>query len=139
MKALFVDTAGWIMLADESEPQHEAARSFRDEWLARSGALVSSNYVMDETLTLLRVRLGLDAAERWWDQVEGSPRVYWEWIDPARAEKARHWFFRWRDKDFSFTDCTSFVIMRERRIKNALTNDHHFVQAGFQVSPSLQR
>ena len=90
---------------------------------------------MDETLTLMRVRLGLDAAERWWEQVEGSPRVHWEWIDPGRAEKARHWFFRWRDKNFSFTDCSSFVVMKERRIRAALTNDRHFVQAGFQTHP----
>lgn len=135
MRALFVDTAGWTMLADEGDPQHRAARAFRDEWLAGAGVLVSSDFVMDETLTLLRMRLGLDAAERWWDQVEGSPRVFWEWIDPARAEKARHWFFRWRDKDFSFTDCSSFVVMKERRIRAALTNDRHFVQAGFLTHP----
>jgi predicted nucleic acid-binding protein len=135
VKALFVDTAGWTMLADEGDPQHEKARLFRDHWLAGAGVLVSSNYVMDETLTLIRVRLGLRAAERWWDQVEGSPRVHWEWIDPGRVEKARHWFFRWRDKDFSFTDCSSFVVMKERRIRAALTNDRHFIQAGFQTVP----
>ena len=123
------------MLADEGDPQHGTARSFRDEWLAGAGMLVSSDFVMDETLTLIRVRLGLDAAERWWEQVEGSQRVRWEWIDPARAEKARYWFFRWRDKDFSFTDCSSFVLMKERRIRAALTSDHHFVQAGFQMYP----
>jgi predicted nucleic acid-binding protein len=135
VKALFVDTAGWAMLADERDPQHSAARSLRDEWLAAAGTLVSSDFVMDETLTLLRIRLGLDAAERWWEQVAGSPRLHWEWIDPQRAEKARSWFFRWRDKDFSFTDCSSFVVMKERRIRAALTSDHHFVQAGFQVLP----
>ena len=135
MKALFVDTSGWAMLADESDSQHASARRFRDEWLAGAGVLVSSDFVMDETLTLIRVRLGLSAAERWWDQVDGSARLRWEWIDPARAEKARHWFFRWRDKDFSFTDCSSFVVMKERRIKSALTNDRHFIQAGFQAFP----
>lgn len=127
------------MLADEADPQHRRARSSRDEWLAGAGVLVSSNFVMDETLTLIRMRLGLDAAERWWEQVEGSPRVYWEWIDAARSEKARHWFFRWRDKDFSFTDCSSFVVMKERRIRAALTNDRHFAQAGFEVHPQAQR
>ena len=89
MKALFVDTAGWVMLADGRDPQHAVARTARDEWLAAAGTLVSSDFVMDETLTLLRVRLGLDAAERWWEQVSGSPRLRWEWIDPERAEKAR--------------------------------------------------
>ncbi|MGQ0652713.1 MAG: type II toxin-antitoxin system VapC family toxin [Betaproteobacteria bacterium] len=135
MKALFVDTAGWTMLADEDDPRHDSVRGVRDHWLESEGVLLSTDFILDETLTLLRMRLGLRAAERWWQQVEGSARVRWEWVDAARAERARHWFFRWRDKDFSFTDCTSFVVMKELRIKEALTNDRHFVQAGFQMLP----
>jgi predicted nucleic acid-binding protein len=125
------------MLADEDDPQHASARSFRDRWLHQSGLLVSTDYVMDETFTMLRARLGLRAAERWWEMVGNhSARVRWEGINPGRAEKARQWFFRWSDKDFSFTDCTSFLVMKERRIRAALTNDRHFVQAGFEVVPA---
>ena len=90
---------------------------------------------MDETLTLLRIRLGIDAAERWWEQVDSSSRVRWEYISPARAEKARGLFFRYRDKEFSFTDCTSFILMRELKVREALTTDRHFHQAGFGVRP----
>ena len=90
------------MLAHTADRQHVRARAFRDRWYEDGGSLVSTDFVMDETLTLLRMRLGLRAAESWWNQVEGSPRIRWEWIDPMRAERARHWFFRWRDKDFSF-------------------------------------
>ncbi|MGQ0652550.1 MAG: type II toxin-antitoxin system VapC family toxin [Betaproteobacteria bacterium] len=135
MKALFVDTAGWMMLADDEERHHRRARVFRDRWLERGGILVSTDFVMDETLTLLRTRLGLTSAEAWWQQYEHSARVRWEWIDPTRAASARHWFFRWRDKTFSFTDCTSFAVMKELRIKPALTNDRHFLQAGFETHP----
>lgn len=134
-KTVFVDTAGWMMLADASDPLHRRSVAWRDSWLERRGLFVSSDFVLDETLTLLRMRLGLDAAEEWWNQVEQSSRLMWDWIDPMRAEKARRWMFRWRDKTFSFTDCTSFVIMKERRTKLALTSDHHFVQAGFEVVP----
>jgi predicted nucleic acid-binding protein len=134
-KTLFVDTAGWMMLADASDPLHTHAAAYRDAWLESGGLFVSTDYVLDETITLIRFRLGLRAAEAWWNQVEGSGRLIWEWIDPPRAEKARKWLFRWRDKDFSFTDCTSFVIMRERRLRVALTSDRHFVQAGFEIAP----
>jgi len=41
--------------------------------------------------------------------------------------------FRHRDKDYSFTDCTSFVVMKELRLKDALTTDRHFRQAGFHI------
>jgi len=96
---------------------------------------VTSDYVADETLTLLRIRLGIDAAETWWQQVDGSSRVRWENISPARADKARSLFFRYRDKSFSFTDCTSFTLMRELKLREALTTDHHFLQAGFGIKP----
>ena len=124
-----------MALADARDPDHDACRAARDEWLRRGSLLVSTDYVLDETLTLLRVRLGLSAATRWWDQVEASARLRWEWIDRERAEKARRWFFRWRDKEFSFTDCTSFVVMRELRMRRALTTDRHFRQAGFESEP----
>jgi predicted nucleic acid-binding protein len=135
VKALFVDTAGWMMLADGADPAHGSAKNVRDQWLEKEGILVSTDYVLDETLSLLRFRLGLGAAETWWKSVELSPRIVWEWIDPARCEKARAWLFRWEDKGFSHTDCTSFVVMRERRIRAALTSDKHFVQAGFERRP----
>lgn len=38
------------------------------------------------------------------------------------------------DKDWTLTDCTSFVAMQELRLTNALTGDHHFAQAGFSIS-----
>jgi predicted nucleic acid-binding protein len=135
VKTLFVDTAGWMMLADANDPQHARARKACDAWLESGGHLISTDFVMDETLTLIRTRLGLTSAERWWEHVAASRRLHWEWIDSDRAEKARHWFFGWKDKAFSFTDCTSFVVMRERRLKRALTSDGHFTQAGFEVVP----
>ncbi len=135
MKALFVDTAGWMACADAADPAHEDARRSRDDALEQGAILVTSDYVLDETLTLIRKRLGLRAAETWWRQVEASSRLRWEWIDELRAERARSLFFHHRDKDFSFTDCTSFVVMRELKIRQALTTDAQFRQIGFQITP----
>jgi predicted nucleic acid-binding protein len=136
MKWLLVDTAGWMAMADASDPRHRECCSARDRWLESDGGLVTTDYIIDETLTVIRMRLSLSAAAKWWDQVEQSTRLRWEWIDIGRTDKARQWFFRWRDKDFSFTDCTSFVVMRELRLRKALTTDRHFEQAGFQIMPA---
>jgi hypothetical protein len=84
---------------------------------------------------LLRFRLGLNTAEAWWRQLEGSWRLRWEYIDMGRLEKALGLFFRHRDKDYSFTDCTSFIVMHELRLNEALTTDRHFAQAGFGLLP----
>jgi len=135
-KAVFVDTTGWMACADEADPAHTASKSSRDSWLETGGLLLTTDYVADETLTLLRMRLGLAVAEAWWRQVDGSARLRWEHVSPTHADKARDLFFRFRDKDYSFTDCTSFVVMRELKLREALTTDHHFKQAGFVVWPA---
>jgi predicted nucleic acid-binding protein len=57
----------------------------------------------------------------------------------SRVEKARRVFFRHRDKDYSFTDCTSLVVMQELKLRQALTTDMHFRQMGFQMLPSPAR
>lgn len=136
MKGVFVDTAGWVACADGADPLHVRACTARDEALEEGNVLVTTDYVVDETLTLIRLRLGIGAAASWWSQVEASSRVRWEWIGVTRAEKARKVFFRHRDKSYSFTDCTSLVVMQELRLTQALTTDRHFRQMGFEVLPA---
>jgi uncharacterized protein len=135
VKGLFVDTGGWMACADAADPAHARASAARDTALETGLALVTTDFVVDETLTLLRVRLGLAAAEAWWRQVDGSSRLRWERISVERFDKARQLFFRYRDKRFSFTDCTSFVVMQELKIARALSTDAHFRQMGFQAVP----
>lgn len=55
MTLLFVDTAGWMAMADQKDPLHREFRRLRDAHLRRGGLLVTSDYVMDETLTLIRI------------------------------------------------------------------------------------
>jgi predicted nucleic acid-binding protein len=138
VKALFVDTAGWMACADGADPAHARSRVARDAALEAGQPLVTTDFVVDETLTLIRLRLGLDAAETWWRQIDDSSRLRWERVDSERFEKARDLFFQYRDKDFSFTDCTSFVIMRELRLTHVMSTDRHFRQMGFQLLPGAR-
>lgn len=132
-KRLFVDTAGWMACADRNDPAHAGCMVVRDERLRAGHLLVTTDYVLDETLTLLRLRLGLGAAREWWERVSQSPRVIVADVDAGLRDRAMDWFFRYEDKDFSFTDCTSFAFMRQEKIREALTTDRHFLQAGFEV------
>ncbi len=54
-------------------------------------------------------------------------------VDQALLEEAITLYNNRPDKEWSLTDCTSFVIMRQRGLIDALTADHHFVQAGFRA------
>lgn len=135
MKGLFVDTAGWIACADGADPAHRRACAARDRAIEEGQPMVTTDFVVDETLTLLRLRLGVAAAEAWWHLVDRSARLRWERISVERFERARGVFFRYRDKAFSFTDCTSFAVMQELKLTSALTTDRHFRQMGFHVVP----
>jgi len=121
--------------ADEGDAFHEAALRARNEWLRAGGVMVSTDYVIDETLTLLCMRLGLRVANTWWNAVSRSSRVRFLSVGGDVLETSRAFFFKHRDKEYSFTDCTSFVLMKAERIKTALTTDHHFAQAGFHCVP----
>src|SRR5262249_14404837 len=64
-----------MALADASDSSHQAARSFRDQFLRTGGSFLSTDFVMDETLTLIRMRMGVEASEGWWNQGEASRRL----------------------------------------------------------------
>ena len=138
MRALFVDTGGWLACADGADPGHVRACAARDAAIEAGQVLVTTDFVVDEALTIIRFRLGLDPAEAWWRQIDRSSRLRWERIDSNRFETARQLFFQHRDKDFSFTDCTSFAVMRDIRLTHALTTDRHFRQMGFQIVPTAR-
>jgi predicted nucleic acid-binding protein len=139
MNALFVDTSGWVACADAADEWHPDCVLARDNALEGGTRLVTTDYVVDETLTLLRMRLGLRAAQAWWRQISESRQLRWERVDAGRFERAMSWFAGQKDKAYSFTDCTSFAVMRELRIVKALATDRHFLQAGFEVLPSDAR
>jgi hypothetical protein len=72
MNAVFVDTGGWMACADRSDPGHVACTAARDATLEAGRLLITTDFVVDETLTLIRFRLGLAAASAWWQQIDGG-------------------------------------------------------------------
>jgi predicted nucleic acid-binding protein len=139
MNAVFVDTGGWMACADRSDPAHAACTAARDATLEAGRILITTDFVVDETLTLIRFRLGLAAASAWWQQIDGSGRLRWERVENDRFERARQLLFQYRDKDVSLTDCTSFAVMRELKVTTIITTDRHFRQVGFDVLPAARR
>jgi uncharacterized protein len=122
--------------ADGADPAHSACAATRDAALEAGRILITTDVVVEETLTLIRFRLGLGAANMWWQQIDGSARLRWERVENDRFERARSRFFQYRDKDLSFTGCTSIAIMRELKLKTVITTDRHFRRVGFDVLPA---
>ncbi|HEY7339122.1 MAG TPA: PIN domain-containing protein [Bryobacteraceae bacterium] len=139
---LFVDTWGWLALADEREPDHAGALA---EYRHRKapGGKVTTDFVLDETITRLFRRVPHEQARLFSQRILDSAAhgfLRLERIGPERFEAA--WRLRLRYDDMprvSFTDFTSFVVMRELKIRDVLSADAHFTQMnlGFHRLPRL--
>lgn len=135
---LFVDTWGWMTLADPLTSRHAAALECYEEY-SGSGRVFTSNYVLDESLTLLFRRLRFDAAYRFSKAVLESSFVAVETVTEGRFRAAFELRRRFSDEpNISFTDLTTIVIMTELKMADILTADAHFahVGLGFQLLPN---
>ncbi len=108
-----------------------AARQMQAELVRKRRRFLTTEYVVDETVTLLLVRHSHAAAVDFLHTIERSEVLRLEWIGPERFHAAGALFRKHADKTWSFTDCVSFGIMRELQVQDAFTTDHHFQQAGF--------
>lgn len=128
---VFMDSAGFLALWDAGDQHHAAAVTLQGELSRKRRRFLTTEYVVDETVTLLLVRHSHAAAVDFLDTIERSEALRLEWIGPDRFQAAGRLFRKCVDKQWSFTDCVSFATMRELRIRDAFTTDHHFHQAGF--------
>ncbi len=132
IERLFVDTSAWFAFANRRDREHRAVREvFRRQGLR----LVTSNFVFDETVTLCRMRLGHEAAVKVGAVLRENPLV--DLLRVAADDEARAWeLFRARaDQHYSFTDCTSFVLMRRLSLGTCLALDDDFTTEGFATLP----
>jgi len=129
----FVDTSAWFALANRGDPEHRAVRTAME---SLDGLLVTSNFVFDEIVTLCLYRLGHEAATSVGEILLDACVV--DLIRATADDERSAWelFRRRTDKEFSFTDCTSFVMMRRLRIDKAVALDDDFRREGFDVRPA---
>jgi predicted nucleic acid-binding protein len=135
---LFVDTWGWLVLADSKAPEHRAAAKCYSQTSTTSGNVVTSNLVLDETFTLLFRRRPFAEASRFANALLRSPFISVAEVTPALFQKAFSLRLSFRDKpDVSFTDLTSMVVAQDLKIVDILTGDKHFIQSGlgFRILP----
>jgi len=133
---IFIDTRAFLALEDESDQYHEAALQFREQVLRKKRyEVIATSYILDETLTLIRFRIGIRASIDFSKKIRRSKVVKIVQVSKEIEEKALDIFERYDDKDFSFTDCVSFVVMWEMGIKEAFAFDQHFNQMGFIRKP----
>jgi len=132
VERLFVDTSAWFAFANRKDPGHA---SVRDTLRQYPGRLVASNFILDETISLCLYRLGHKAA-----RAAGAVLIDPGIVDLVRItsnDERLAWtlFCNRSDHHFSFTDCTSFVVMRRLKLTKVLALDDDFRTEGFELLP----
>jgi len=128
---IFVDSSFWIALRVPRDPHHRKAVALApvhgdERW-------VTSNHVRGETWTWVNRRAGHASAVRFLSALERSPRLDVVHVPEDLEDDALRWLRRRRRDQYSYVDATSFALMRQLGIRNALTFDEDFTAAGFHV------
>jgi uncharacterized protein len=128
MSSVFADTSFYIALLMETDALHNRAMEVS---AAHNGKIITSEWVLMEFGNFFCPVISRTAFVRLALLLRASPDVM---ICPASPELFNSGFALYEarlDKSWSLVDCTSFHIMRQNRITDAWTTDHHFEQAGF--------
>jgi uncharacterized protein len=124
---IFVDTGAWYAGIVPDDDNHQIAR----EWLeGNAEPLLTTDYVVDETLTLLKMRGHALLALEMGESLFAGELADIVLVTEDDIQHAWHTFQQFRDKDWSFTDCASKVVMERLGVLRAFSFDQHFRQFG---------
>jgi len=133
VKKVFVDTSFLIAFYNKNDEKHFEARKFLQA--CDKTLLIITDYIFDEFLTVLLARenklLSLQSGEK----ILNDKNVRLLKVDNEIFQKAWEIYRNFKDKQWSFTDCTSYVLMKNLLIDTGLSFDEHFRQFGFKIFP----
>ena len=132
---VFADTSGLIAAFDHRDPSHAAGRKAWRLLSAGRQRILLTEFVVAETVTLLRRRGGWAVSREVGEAIRTSRVMEVVALDQEACSAAWREFVRNPDPKLSFCDAASFVTMRERGIGEAFTLDRHFREAGFRTIP----
>jgi len=135
---IFVDTSAFLALVNEKDNNHVAAKQFLEDiknGKIRVKKIITSDYIIDETITRIRYSVGHKEAVEWGKDILASKVI--EKIEIQKEIFGLAWelFQTYEDKKLSFTDCTSFALMKKKGIEKVFSFDEDFARLGFVLIP----
>lgn len=128
---VFADTSAFFALLAHNDRMHEPARAAFKYLGQRDARLITSSYVLVETVALLQRRIGLAAVQDF--QTKIVPLLEFIWVDSAWHTRAMHRLLISGQRDLSLVDCLSFEIIEVKEIPFAFAFDNHFQAQGIQI------
>jgi predicted nucleic acid-binding protein len=137
---VFVDSSAWIAFFSQRDQNHDAADAFFRRAVADSVTLLTTNLVIAEIHRLTLFRAGIAAGAAVLARVDGSPRVHTIFATATHHDAAKLWLRKLSDQTITYADAISFAIMESEGCPSAMTFDHDFATAGFQIwAPRARR
>jgi predicted nucleic acid-binding protein len=128
---VFLDTSGLYAFLVKRDGRHEKASAAVRAAVDAGGRVVTTGYVVDETATLLKARGYAGVLGEPFNGITLSDACRIEWMDHGHFARTKALFLKHADHRWSFTDSFSFVVMKQAGLKQAVTSDAHFREAGF--------
>ncbi|MDZ7586731.1 MAG: PIN domain-containing protein [Patescibacteria group bacterium] len=130
---VFIDTGFFKALVDSNDDFYQRAMKIWQNLGEKKIELITSNFVIDETLTIVRVKCGLEKTFKFRDLLaENSQIIKIVRVTVDDEAKAWQWFVNKWSK-LSFTDCVSFAVMKRWGLRRVAAFDEHFKRAGFSL------
>ena len=130
---VFVDTSAFYAGLNSADRNHGPVAEVLDALLSAGATLVTTSFVLIETISLLQAREGLQAAREF--ALGMVPALDVAWVEEDLCARGIEGWVGGARRDLSLVDCVSFALMRELRLGHALTLDRHFAEQGFTVIP----
>ena len=132
-QAVFVDTSAWLALINEADTDHVKAKTIRDNLLRSKKRFIVTDYIIVEIANSLCKTRWRSHAVKLINSIRETDSIEVVEIDKEILGNAWNMYSTRTDKEWSLTDCVSFVVMKKHGIRDAFTNDLHFEQAGFYI------
>lgn len=126
---VWVDTSGFVAVLNSTDEQHAVAEATWKRVSSDGHLLVTSSYVLLETLAVLQRLGGMDPVRRFQAEFVGLVAV--EWVGQAVHEAAMAMLLEENRRQLSLVDCVSFVLMRDLGVTRAFAFDKHYEERGF--------
>lgn len=134
---LFCDSSFFVAYYSASDQYHPQAVRIINDLKAQKPQIITTDYVFDETLTFLLAThhyYGYPRALKFDENVTSGEQFKLLFVNENLFYRAKEIFKRFnKDKRWSFTDCTSYVLMKDFGIRRVLTFDENFSQMGFKI------
>ncbi len=128
---VFLDTSALFSFVIQNDDNHSLAAEIWNRLLDKGESLITTNYVLLETYSLLQRRSSIEAVRAFSTHV--APYVTVVWIDEAQHARAVESFLAAGERRLSLVDCTSFVVCRDFGVERVFAFDPHFERGGFQL------